>query len=67
MSRCSFHIQLYNADSLMACALPYHDTNLFVRILQLLKIQDTTNHWNWLHCLQVGVCVCMYMYVCFCF
>ncbi|KAM9336216.1 HEAT repeat-containing protein 1 [Symphorus nematophorus] len=47
-----FHIQLYNADSLLACALPYHDTNVFVRVLQLLKIKDATNRWNWLQCLQ---------------
>ncbi|XP_071318828.1 HEAT repeat-containing protein 1 isoform X2 [Trachinotus anak] len=47
-----FHVQLYNADSLLACALPYHDTNVFVRVLQLLKIKDATNRWNWLHCLQ---------------
>lgn len=50
----SFHIQLYNADSLLACALPYHDTNVFVRVLQLLKISDATSRWNWLHGLQVG-------------
>eukprot|EP00064_Thunnus_orientalis_P022803 superscaffoldBa00008028_g23023 len=43
---------LYNADSLLACALPYHDTNVFVRVLQLLKIKDATNRWSWLHCLQ---------------
>nr|XP_033467663.1 HEAT repeat-containing protein 1 isoform X1 [Epinephelus lanceolatus] len=47
-----FHIQLYNVDSLLACALPYHDTNVFVRVLQLLKIKDATNRWNWLHGLQ---------------
>ncbi|RVE59903.1 hypothetical protein OJAV_G00193470 [Oryzias javanicus] len=47
-----FHIQLYNADSLLACALPYHDTNIFVRVLQLLNIKEPTNQWNWLHCLQ---------------
>ncbi|XP_039991801.1 HEAT repeat-containing protein 1 [Xiphias gladius] len=47
-----FHIQLYNADSLLACALPYHDTNVFVRVLQLLKIKDATSRWNWLHSLQ---------------
>ncbi|XP_028989805.1 HEAT repeat-containing protein 1 [Betta splendens] len=47
-----FHIQLYNADSLLACALPYHDTKVFVRVLQLLKINDATSRWNWLHCLQ---------------
>uniref|UniRef100_A0A3P8SR54 HEAT repeat-containing protein 1 n=1 Tax=Amphiprion percula TaxID=161767 RepID=A0A3P8SR54_AMPPE len=47
-----FHIQLYNADMLLSCALPYHDANVFVRVLQLLKIKDATNRWNWLHCLQ---------------
>ncbi|KAF7648691.1 hypothetical protein LDENG_00153150 [Lucifuga dentata] len=47
-----FHIHLYNADSLLACVLPYHDTNMFVKVLQLLKIRDATNRWNWLHCLQ---------------
>ncbi|XP_070707428.1 HEAT repeat-containing protein 1 [Pempheris klunzingeri] len=47
-----FHVQLYNPDSLLACALPYHDTNIFVRVLQLLKIKDATNRWNWLHGLQ---------------
>ncbi|KAM6964387.1 LOW QUALITY PROTEIN: HEAT repeat-containing protein 1 [Tautogolabrus adspersus] len=47
-----FHIQLYNVDSLLACVLPYHDTNVFVRVIQLLKIKDATNRWSWLHCLQ---------------
>ncbi|KAG7218556.1 hypothetical protein INR49_020203 [Caranx melampygus] len=47
-----FHVHLYNADSLMVCALPHHDTNVFVRVLQLLNIKDPTNRWNWLHQLQ---------------
>ncbi|XP_076024052.1 HEAT repeat-containing protein 1 isoform X2 [Genypterus blacodes] len=47
-----FHVQLYNTDSLLACALPYHDTNIFVRVVQLLKIKETNNRWSWLHCLQ---------------
>ncbi|XP_034049132.1 HEAT repeat-containing protein 1 isoform X2 [Thalassophryne amazonica] len=47
-----FHVQLYNTDSLLACALPYHDTNVFVRVLQLLKIKDPTSRWSWLHPLQ---------------
>lgn len=49
----SFHLQLYNVDQLMACVLPYYDTNIFVRVLQLLKISAPTNRWNWLQCLQV--------------
>ncbi|XP_068585412.1 HEAT repeat-containing protein 1 [Cebidichthys violaceus] len=47
-----FHVQLYNSDSLLSCALPYHHTNVFVRVLQLLKIRDASNRWNWLQGLQ---------------
>ncbi|KAL2099230.1 hypothetical protein ACEWY4_005710 [Coilia grayii] len=47
-----FHIHLYNPDSLIGCALPYHETKVFVRVIQLLKIEDPTNRWNWLHALQ---------------
>uniref|UniRef100_A0AAR2J937 HEAT repeat-containing protein 1 n=1 Tax=Pygocentrus nattereri TaxID=42514 RepID=A0AAR2J937_PYGNA len=47
-----FHIHLYNQDSLIACVLPYHDTKLFVRVIQLLKIDDPTHKWHWLHGLQ---------------
>lgn len=48
-----FHINLYNPDSLIACVLPYHETKVFVRVIQLLKIQERTNRWNWLQRLQV--------------
>ncbi|XP_023686780.2 HEAT repeat-containing protein 1 [Paramormyrops kingsleyae] len=48
-----FHIHLYNQDSLIACALPYHETKLFVRVIQLLDIKDPTHRWNWLHSLQI--------------
>ncbi|XP_075780923.1 HEAT repeat-containing protein 1 [Pelodiscus sinensis] len=44
-----FHIHLYNQDSLVGCVLPYHETKLFVRVIQLLKIGDPTHKWNWLH------------------
>ncbi|XP_036376932.1 HEAT repeat-containing protein 1 isoform X2 [Megalops cyprinoides] len=47
-----FHIHLYNQDSLIACALPYHETKVFVRVIQLLKIKDPTHRWNWLQVLQ---------------
>uniref|UniRef100_A0A671PAI0 HEAT repeat-containing protein 1 n=1 Tax=Sinocyclocheilus anshuiensis TaxID=1608454 RepID=A0A671PAI0_9TELE len=49
-----FHIQLYNQDSLIACVLPYHETKVFVRVIQLLKIEDPTHKWHWLHGLQVN-------------
>ncbi|XP_037133916.1 HEAT repeat-containing protein 1 isoform X2 [Syngnathus acus] len=47
-----FHVHLYNVESLLACALPYHHSNTFVRVVQLLKIQDATHRWNWLQALQ---------------
>ncbi|XP_077357877.1 HEAT repeat-containing protein 1 isoform X2 [Festucalex cinctus] len=47
-----FHIHLYNVESLLACVLPYHHTNTFVRVVQLLKLKDATNCWNWLQALQ---------------
>ncbi|ROL40980.1 HEAT repeat-containing protein 1 [Anabarilius grahami] len=47
-----FHIQLYDQDSLIACVLPYHETKVFVRVIQLLKIEDPTHKWHWLHGLQ---------------
>ncbi|XP_070562669.1 HEAT repeat-containing protein 1-like [Ptychodera flava] len=47
-----FHIHLYNVDDIMMCIIPYHDTKIFVRMLQLLPISEETNKWNWLHPLQ---------------
>ncbi|KAM3930872.1 HEAT repeat-containing protein 1 [Leptodactylus fuscus] len=47
-----FHIHLYNQDSLIGCVLPYYDTKIFVRVIQLLKIDDPTHKWNWLHPIQ---------------
>nr|XP_033791447.1 HEAT repeat-containing protein 1 [Geotrypetes seraphini] len=47
-----FHIHLYNQDSLIGCVLPYHETRIFVRVVQLLKIKDPTHKWNWLEPIQ---------------
>ncbi|XP_074079057.1 HEAT repeat-containing protein 1 isoform X2 [Macrotis lagotis] len=43
-----FHIHLYNQDSLIGCVLPYHETKIFVRVIQLLRISSPTHKWNWL-------------------
>lgn len=41
-----FKIHVYNTEDLILCALPYHDTHVFVRIVQLL---DTGNSkWKFL-------------------
>ncbi|KAM4041921.1 HEAT repeat-containing protein 1 isoform 2-T2 [Anomaloglossus baeobatrachus] len=47
-----FHIHLYNQDSLIGCVLPYHETKIFVRVIQLLKIKEPTHKWNWLYHIQ---------------
>ncbi|XP_078413403.1 HEAT repeat-containing protein 1 isoform X1 [Cetorhinus maximus] len=47
-----FHIHLYNQDSLIGCILPYHETKVFVRVIQLLKISDPTHRWHWLEPIQ---------------
>ncbi|KAL1785256.1 HEAT repeat-containing protein 1 [Sigmodon hispidus] len=43
-----FHIHLYNPDSLIACVLPYHETRVFVRVIQLLKLNNPKHKWFWL-------------------
>lgn len=45
-----FKIHDYNADSVMKCILPYHETLLFARFVQLLRITDT--RWDWLNSVQ---------------
>lgn len=32
--------------------LPYHETNIFVRVLQLLDLKKPGDSWHWLHSLQ---------------
>lgn len=38
-----YKIHVYNAEELILCALPYHDTHVFVRIVQILD----TGHGKW--------------------
>ncbi|KAF5959772.1 hypothetical protein HYC85_000981 [Camellia sinensis] len=41
-----YKIHIYNTEDLILCALPYHDTHIFVRVVQLL---DTGNSkWKFL-------------------
>ncbi|XP_037076365.1 U3 small nucleolar RNA-associated protein 10-like [Pollicipes pollicipes] len=47
-----FHIHEFNVNALLRCIFPYHDTNIFVRALQLLRLKEETNRWHWLHPLQ---------------
>jgi U3 small nucleolar RNA-associated protein 10 len=43
-----FKIHLYNIDELMMCILPYHETNYFVRAVQMLDIEQS-QLWSWLN------------------
>ncbi|XP_047117771.1 HEAT repeat-containing protein 1 [Schistocerca piceifrons] len=47
-----FHINQYNVDELMMLILPYHESLLFVRMVQLFDVKDPANKWHWLHPLQ---------------
>ena len=43
-----YSVHLFNTDDIMACILPYHQSNQFVRILQVLPIMQQRSRWNWL-------------------
>ena len=47
-----FQIHTFNVDSLMTCVLPYHETNLFARVVQLLPIKQSSSKWHWLRPVQ---------------
>ena len=44
----TFRINSFNVDAVMECILPYHETKLFARVLQLLPIKDPSSMWHWL-------------------
>lgn len=47
-----FSIHEYNREDLLMLVLPYHETNIFVRVLQLLNLRDPNDKWHWLKPLQ---------------
>lgn len=47
-----FHVHEHNIDDLMLCLLPYHETRIFVRCVQILPVKDAKHRWHWLHALQ---------------
>ena len=44
-----FRVNKCNIDALMECVLPYYETKLFARVVQLLHIKSPTHKWHWLH------------------
>ncbi|CAM6083052.1 unnamed protein product [Calypogeia fissa] len=45
-----YKIQVYNVEDVVLCVLPYHETSLFVRVVQLLQIKNT--RWQFLEAVQ---------------
>ena len=43
-----YHIHECNKDDLILCILPYHDSKVFVRALQILDINNPADKWHWL-------------------
>lgn len=43
-----FHIHEYNKDELMMLILPYHETRIFIKCVQLMRLNDPTDKWHWL-------------------
>ena len=48
----AYRIQSYNVDSVMECILPYYETKLFARVVQLLPLKSSSSPWHWLRPLQ---------------
>ncbi len=46
----SCRVNEFNVDALIACGLPYHATNHFVRLVQLLHLDNTC--WKFLSPMQ---------------
>jgi U3 small nucleolar RNA-associated protein 10 len=42
-----YKIHVYNVDDMFMCILAYHETNYFVRALQLLNLEENGT-WSWL-------------------
>ncbi|XP_046961956.1 HEAT repeat-containing protein 1 [Vanessa cardui] len=47
-----YNIHEYNQDAIMMLILPYHETKIFIRFIQLFKLNSTSNRWNWLESIQ---------------
>lgn len=42
-----YHIHQYNQDAIMMLILPYHETKIFIRFVQILDLKSS-QRWNWL-------------------
>ncbi|XP_060815512.1 HEAT repeat-containing protein 1 [Bombus pascuorum] len=49
---CRYHIEEFNRDQFLLLILPYHETRMFARALQVLNLSDDADNWHWLEPLQ---------------
>ena len=47
-----YEIHKCNIDGLVECVLPYYETNLFARVVQILRLEDHASLWSWLSPIQ---------------
>lgn len=47
-----FKIHAYNKDELMMLILPYHETRIFVKCVQVMQLKDQSDKWHWLNKIQ---------------
>lgn len=47
-----FAINEFNKNEMMLLILPYHETTIFVKCLQTMRLKDDKDEWHWLRPLQ---------------
>ena len=47
-----YHVHTYSTTAWIMAILPFHETKIFVRAIQLLDLRNETGQWHWLHKLQ---------------
>ncbi|XP_051158147.1 HEAT repeat-containing protein 1 [Leptopilina boulardi] len=47
-----FRIHQYNKDQFLLLILPFYETRMFARALQLVDVSDATDKWHWLKSVQ---------------
>ncbi|XP_071648303.1 HEAT repeat-containing protein 1 [Temnothorax longispinosus] len=47
-----YYIHQYNREQFILMILPYHETRMFVRALQLVDLSDESDKWHWLTSVQ---------------
>ena len=48
----AYRVHSCNVDAVLECVLPYYETKLFARAVQLLPLKSPSSRWHWLRPLQ---------------